>query len=142
MRFVSLTASCESGTRHRACTPSPIRSKIQPMKLQLQAHGLRVRADESEFATLLEVGLVRADFALPGLPLHLLVEATDGAGMRFDAAAGSLHLRLPRVALDDYRSRLPCRDGLVADQAGFEISFEVDVRDSVRVRGPRRRSER
>jgi hypothetical protein len=59
--------------------------------------------------------------------------------MRVDTDADTVHLRLPRALLADYASRLPCREGLQGEQGGFGLSFEVDVRDSMRVRGPRRR---
>jgi hypothetical protein len=115
------------------------------MKLQIDGDRLRFRVDEAEFARLLEGQLVEAVIVLPGQPLRLQLQPVGDGPIRLeDAAAGRLCLQLPAGLLDDYRGRLPCRDGLDAEQAldgehRLRLSFEVDVRDSIRQRGPPRR---
>jgi hypothetical protein len=61
------------------------------------------------------------------------------------ASAGCWMLRLPRGVVDDYVLRLPCRDALAFElplpgDATLSLRFEVDVRDSLQARGPRRRN--
>ncbi|MNM78347.1 hypothetical protein D3C81_902450 [compost metagenome] len=53
-------------------------------------------------------------------------------------------LVLPRGSVEDLAGRLPCRDGLafalyLDDGTTLQLQFDVDVRDSVRQRGPGRR---
>ena len=115
------------------------------MKLQIQGQSVRLRIDEAELARLLagEMILNSTLFApdrtfaqsltLHPAPLPLLEPAADG-----------WTLRLPRSAVDEYVLRLPCRDALAFDlplpgDASLSLRFEVDIRDSLQARGPRRR---
>ena len=55
-------------------------------------------------------------------------------------------LVLPRQEVELLAGRLPCRDGLgfgiaLDDDSMLQLQFDVDVRDSMRQRGPQRRSE-
>jgi hypothetical protein len=114
------------------------------MKLQLHGQQLRLRLAEAEFAQLLQGDTVTASTQLPGGGWRLDASATDESAVQLDGG-DRLRLRLPLALLRDYQQRLPCRDGVVvdltlADDATLQISVEVDVRDSVRVRGVRRKA--
>jgi hypothetical protein len=111
------------------------------MKVQLQGQTLRFRIDEAELAVLQAGGVVENRTCLPGACLTQSVVLTDSPAPTLERG---VRLQLPRSLLDTYVARLPCRDGLTirlplpADQESLEIVFEVDVRDSVRTRGPRK----
>ncbi|MFC0677941.1 hypothetical protein ACFFGH_08820 [Lysobacter korlensis] len=123
------------------------------MKVQLQPGTMRLRVDEAELATLLDDGA-----------LSLVLDNADAVlwscEVSLDAAIGEVALetrppsrwrvRLPAQAVIGYAATLPRRDALefVSANTGSSahalrcIAFEVDVRDSMRVRGAARRSER
>ena len=117
------------------------------MKIQINGQQLRFRIDEDALAELLDSGhLTRSSHLSPGVRLVqriVLGAAPDGAALQVEPGAWSL--RLPRADLLDYVARLPCRDALAyvlpggAADAPLYVGIEVDVRDSVRRRGPRRR---
>ncbi|HMN35567.1 MAG TPA: hypothetical protein PLI44_01315 [Chiayiivirga sp.] len=117
------------------------------MKIQINGQQLRFRIDEDALAELLDSGhLTRSSHLSPGVRLVqriVLGDAPDGAALQVEPGAWSL--RLPRADLLDYVARLPCRDALAyvlpggAADAPLYVGIEVDVRDSVRRRGPRRR---
>ncbi len=117
------------------------------MKLQIQGDTLRFRIDEAELAHL-----------LAGEMLHNSTQIS--ADCHFSQALGvhaeaepllqvsqeTWRVLLPQDRLREYVGRLPCRDALafelpVTDADVLMLQFEVDVRDSVQVRGPRRRGE-
>ena len=117
------------------------------MKVQLQGQSLRLRIGEDELARLLageHVG--NATAAGPGAVLRQRLGLVDGDAPVFHADAEGWEFRLPEAAVRAYVSRLPCRDALEftlpAGEGGGDgdvplaLSFEVDVRDSVRRRGP------
>lgn len=131
------------------------------MKVQLQGQSLRLRIDEDELACLLAGGdVLNETRAAPGvvacqrvrlLPGAAVSEAPGavvggGAGtgedvvVAFAASGGEWRFDLPETAVRDYVARLPCRDALEFElpAGGFtlKLAFEVDVRDSVRHRGP------
>lgn len=115
------------------------------MKVQLADGKIRLRLDEAEFARLLDGAPVCCRTPLPGIEWVVRADAVDGERFAVEGTPESLAVLLPRAILLDYRQRLPCRDGVageveVADGQRLRIDFEVDVRDSVRVRGARRRS--
>ena len=73
---------------------------------------------------------------------HVRLASTGGPETSF-AAWRIWRLRLSEPALRDYAETLPRRDALVvelADSGGepLRLEFEVDVRDSVKIRGPRK----
>lgn len=107
------------------------------MKVQLQGQILRFRIDEAELAALQAGQAVENLTRFPGGSLRQSVVLTDAAEPALENGA---HLQLPRVLLEPYVARLPCRDGLAIrlpldDGDAVEVDFEVDVRDSVRNRG-------
>lgn len=126
------------------------------MKLQLQPGSLRLRVNEDELARLLQNQPLRLELVDGGLPLFCLdvrLHEVPNAGR----VAYELHvddprhwrLTLPVPAIAGYARTLPRRDALVLepqqqDDTGAVLSvlFEVDVRDSVRVRGAGERSPR
>ncbi len=106
---------------------------------------LRLRIDESELERLLAGETIlnitklgqTGDFS-QALRLH----AQDTPLLETDTDRWSL--RLPQAAVREHVSRLPCREALAFEMAlgaGVVLSlrFEVDVRDSLQVRGVRRR---
>lgn len=114
------------------------------MKVQLADGKIRLRLDEAEFAQLLDGAPVRCRTPLPGAAWVIGADAVDGECFAVEGTPESLVVLLPRALLLDYRQRLPCRDSVVGEVelgAGqrLRIEFEVDVRDSVRVRGVQRR---
>ncbi|HDS1010407.1 TPA: hypothetical protein ACOEN9_000046 [Stenotrophomonas maltophilia] len=116
------------------------------MKVQLQRQGVRLRVDEEELAQLLAGESVENLTRFGGdrgwsmvLSLH--------AGQQAVLLEGSEYCRLmlPREAVQSLASRLPCRDGLgfgigLGDDISLQLQFDVDVRDSLRQRGPHRRA--
>jgi hypothetical protein len=114
------------------------------MKLQLEGQHLRFRVDEAEFARLLSGETVESATSLPGATVTLQVSSRSEGSPALSASTGRITLQLPIADLLAYQQRLPCRDGLAFVQqvdAGepLQVAFEVDVRDSIRNRGPRRR---
>jgi hypothetical protein len=117
------------------------------MKIQINGQELRFRIDEDELAELLDSGLLaRTSDLSPSCRLDqriALVDVLDEAELRVEPGVWSL--RLPRADLLGYVARLPCRDALAyvlqggAADVPLRLGIEVDVRDSVRRRGPRRR---
>ena len=119
------------------------------MKVQINGQHLRFRIDEGELARLLSEGLVQAHSQLVSdFGLVQRVRIVDSGAAAFSAGAGLWTLRVPRDELLAYAQRLPCREGLEylfdinPSGPALQVDLEVDVRDSVRARGPRRRAER
>lgn len=85
---------------------------------------------------------------LPGgaaFRLLLALGADTQASVIVDGAA-AWRITLPTNAIDGYVARLPCRDGLefvlpVGEGSLLGMTFEVDVRDSVRQRGAKSRHQ-
>ncbi len=111
------------------------------MKLHVQAQSLRVRVTEAELQDLLFGSPLRLDLGFDGHNL-LAVEVATGPDSSF-AAGAVWRLSLSEAALQVYAGTLPRRDALVAVLTGsggepLRLEFEVDVRDSVKVRGSRK----
>lgn len=116
------------------------------MKIQLQQQSVRLRLDESELAQLLNGETLRSATQLGGAgnwSMLLRLQADECVSV-MGAAEGVL-IGLPYDEVSGLAGRLPCRDGLAwavdADGAVLQLQFDVDVRDSVRQRGPRRRTD-
>ena len=111
------------------------------MKIQIQDQQLRWRIDENELATLLEIGVVKSEThwsANAGLLQRISLHSNARPVLMMSSS--EWELSLPRETLLAYVERLPCRDALVVewqpDRAPeLQVMFEVDVRDSKRVRG-------
>jgi hypothetical protein len=114
------------------------------MKMQLQDASLRLRLSEAEFTRLLDGESVLSRTPLPGGALVFGLGMTTGEAFAFAGALPALNLLAPRTALLDYQQRLPCREGIETEvetgDGRLAISLEVDVRDSVRTRGPKRKA--
>lgn len=115
------------------------------MKVQLQGQSLRLRIGEDELARLLAGERVEnATAAGAGAVLRQRLRMVAGEAPAFSAGDEGWDFGLPEAAVRGYVSRLPCRDALEFtlpagnDDGGgpLVLSFEVDVRDSVRRRGP------
>lgn len=116
------------------------------MKLQLQGQRMRLRLDEAELARLLAgEAIVNATKLGQGarfrqsLSLHAATQPT------LQSTPGEWRVGLPDAAVRAYVQRLPCREALefaLGCDGGVEVllHFEVDVRDSLQLRGARRRS--
>lgn len=109
------------------------------MKLQLQPQSLRLRLDEAELAALLAGQPLGLDVGQGTTTLFTLrVGLGQAAGLHADGPAW--RLTLPEPELRAYIETLPRRDALALTLGGdLRLDFEVDVRDSLQVRGPRRR---
>jgi len=116
------------------------------MKVQLHGQHLRLRIDESELAAL-RAGAALENVTIVGAYAWRQVlrqgNAADAPLLLVDA--NECAIAIPKVLIDAYADRLPCREGLVvsvpaADGSVLEVALEVDVRDSVRARGPHRKS--
>ncbi|WP_414492251.1 hypothetical protein [Stenotrophomonas maltophilia] len=116
------------------------------MKVQLQQQTMRLRVDEEELAHLLageSVENVTRFGGSGGWGVALSLHAGDQAVL-LDGGT-FCRLVLPREATAALAGRLPCRDGLgfciaLDDDSMLQLQFDVDVRDSMRQRGPRQRS--
>jgi len=114
------------------------------MKLQIEGQRLRVRIDEDELARLLggEPLVSRSRFA-GAFALACTVRLEDAGPAVFSGSPDAWRIVLPAAEVRAYAGRLPTRDGLAFTQAGTDaddalaLSFDVDVRDSVRRRHPR-----
>lgn len=108
------------------------------MKLQLHAHGMRVRIDERELALLLDgqgIQLVVAGDRLALLDFELVL-----ADALWLSTEPCWRLALPRADIEAHARTLPCRDSLDFPLDGaLVLQFEVDIRDSTRIRGAGRR---
>lgn len=116
------------------------------MKLQIQGQTLRFRVDEAELARLLDAETILNTTCLrSGQAFSQSLALHAAATPALQTEAGRWTLLLPRAAVDDYVMRLPCRDALafelpLSDGGMLSLRFEVDVRDSLQARGPRRRN--
>ncbi len=113
------------------------------MKVQLQGQSLRLRIGEDELARLLAGERVEnATAAGAGAVLRQRLRMVAGEAPAFSAGDEGWDFGLPEAAVRGYVSRLPCRDALEftlpagGGDGPLALSFEVDVRDSVRRRGP------
>jgi hypothetical protein len=115
------------------------------MRLQVQQQSLRVRVTEAELQDLLSGKSLRLEVAFGERPLFGLHVA---CGLETSLEPGPVwRLRLCETALRAYRETLPRRDALEAELTGscgdpLRLEFEVDVRDSVRIRAPTKRGGR
>ncbi|MCO5054130.1 hypothetical protein [Thermomonas sp.] len=115
------------------------------MKVQLQGQSLRLRIDEAELARLRDGEEITNTTALPGPgACAQRMALTDATQVGFSGSSGDWLLLLPQAQVEDYVQRLPCKDGLhyaLPASAGrtLTIDFEVDVRDSARLRGKAKR---
>lgn len=118
------------------------------MKLQIQDQALRLRLDEREFAQLLAGAPVLQQLQLGGgVGLCQSVELVAEDQPSLLASHAHWRLQLPRDVVQAYGLRLPCREGLQfslpldARLDPLLLTFDVDVRDSIRQRGaPRRKT--
>ena len=115
------------------------------MKLQIEGQRLRFRVDEAELARLLAGESVVDQTQLDEsqiLRRRIVLRDIDMAHLAW--GKDEIHLDLPQDAVRTYATSLPRRDALSftlgADitATALAIDFEVDVRDSVRQRGPRK----
>ncbi len=115
------------------------------MKLQIQGQQLRFRLDEAELARLVAgETMVNCTDLGPGTSFCQRLGLHAGPAPTLEALPGEWRLNLPLAAVRDYVARLPCREALAFELARpggsvLSLRFEVDVRDSLQVRGPRRR---
>ncbi|MHB8912300.1 MAG: DUF7009 family protein [Lysobacter sp.] len=115
------------------------------MKLQLQGQRVRLRLDEAELARLLAGETIANATELgQGATFRQSLGLHPDPAPNVQAAPGDWRLWLPESAVRDYVARLPCREALGFEldgdgSAALSLRFEVDVRDSLRIRGPRGR---
>ena len=113
------------------------------MKVQLQGQHLRLRIDESELAALRTGTVLENVTRLGAITWRQTLRQTNAMGPALDAKADACAIGIPRSLVDDYAARLPCREGLrlllqSAEGVAIDFMLEVDVRDSIRTRGPKR----
>lgn len=114
------------------------------MKLQIEGQQLRVRVDEGELAQLLagQTVAARTQFA-DAFAIDMTLRLRPGDEATFAGRAEAWLIDLPEAAVREHAARLPTRDGLRfrlatrTEAAALELLFDVDVRDSMRRRGPR-----
>ena len=100
-----------------------------------------MRVTEAELQELLSGAALRLELRFDGQHLLALDLATGPVTSLQHGAAW--RLRLSEAVLRAYAETLPRRDALLAELAGsggepLRLEFDVDVRDSVKVRGPRK----
>jgi hypothetical protein len=143
--MAGLTGFPRGNGYHRfPCTPDTASWEV-PLKLQIQQQTLRLRVTEAELQDLLSGKSLRLDLAFGERSLFGLHVAC-GPETSFESGS-DWRLRLSETALRTYGETLPSRDALVVGLTGsggepLRLEFEVDVRDSVRMRGPTRRGGR
>ena len=113
------------------------------MKLQLQGQHLRLRIDESEFSVLRAGATLDNTTTLGTCAWRQTLCQADAVAPALHATGGHCAIAIPKHLIDAYAARLPCRDGLSmrvqpAGGQALDLVLEVDVRDSIRTRGPRR----
>ncbi|MGY1457163.1 MULTISPECIES: hypothetical protein [unclassified Luteimonas] len=111
------------------------------MKVQLQGQSLRLRIGEDELARLLDGETIANETRAAGVALRQLLRIAPGEeAPTLSSDGGDWIFALPEGPVRDYVGRLPCRDALEFELPGadatLQLAFEVDVRDSVRRRGP------
>lgn len=115
------------------------------MKLQISDQQWRVRVNEDELQRLREGHVLTSTSALADdAVLRFVVELVPAPQASVGRDGGSWKFSLPAAAIDAYVARLPCREGVDfvlpgGTGAALQLTFEVDVRDSVRRRGARPR---
>ncbi|HEX5755538.1 MAG TPA: hypothetical protein VFY12_04220 [Arenimonas sp.] len=110
------------------------------MKLQIQNTNLRLRIDERELADLLAGGTLALALHAQRKPL-LDVQVQLAPSLGLASESSHWRLQLPDAELRAYAQTLPRRDALsLALADDLRLDFEVDVRDSIRERGAKRRS--
>ncbi len=113
------------------------------MKLQIDQQTLRWRVDEAELAELLANGqLHRVTRFGPADSFSISLLCLEGRDASLHRLADHWTLGLPHSALEAHLACLPSRDALhvsIAHSPDLDVRFEVDVRDSLRLRGPGKR---
>ncbi|HET8940647.1 MAG TPA: hypothetical protein VFN13_01495 [Rudaea sp.] len=113
------------------------------MKIQLHTQKLRVRIDEDELQRLLSGDLIENVTLLgPATSWRFALRLATQDYPQLECRSMDWALQLPQEAVHVFSSRLPCRDGLEFMLPGgnghaLAVIFDVDVRDSARVRGRR-----
>lgn len=113
------------------------------MKLQIEGQNLRVRIGEEELARLLSGQPVEsATRFADAFVLSCTLRLGDDSRARMTGTPAAWLVELPQASVQAHAQRLPTREGLAFTlPAGegsetLELLFDVDVRDSVRQRGP------
>lgn len=115
------------------------------MKVQLQQQTLRLRISEHELAQLLDGGEVsNLTRVTPALAYSFNLCLSKDTDPSLVGSLGCWWLHLPRHLLEAYIGTLPNRDGLQLSLPGGQdapllVDIEVDVRDSIRNRGVKKR---
>ncbi|WP_340571321.1 hypothetical protein [Stenotrophomonas sp. G106K1] len=117
------------------------------MKVLLQRQAIRLRVNEEELARLLAGDSVE-NLTQFGSDYGWGVAVSLHAGEQAELLHGGgtyCRLMLPHEMIQALATRLPCRDGLgiriaLDDDSVLQLQFDVDVRDSLRQRGPHRRA--
>lgn len=115
------------------------------MKLQLQGQRMRLRLDEAELARLLAgETIVNATELGMGTRFRQALRLHAATQPTLKATPGEWRVGVPDALVREYVQRLPCREALefalsCDDGAVVSLHLEVDVRDSLQVRGARRR---
>jgi hypothetical protein len=115
------------------------------MKIQLRGQSMRLRIDESELESLLMgMELVNISVFSAGTAYRQALCLGDDVQARLESADTNWKLCLPDEQVRGYASSLPCREGLAftlpaGPSSTLNVTFEVDVRDSIRVRGAHQR---
>lgn len=110
------------------------------MKIQLRGQSMRLRIDESELKCLLDGNeLVNTTQFGSGSVYRQTLRLSRSEQPSLEAQRMDSKLSMPEAWVRDYVSRLPRREGLkftlpAGDMDVLTVTFEVDVRDSMRVR--------
>ncbi|KRG43958.1 hypothetical protein ARC78_06445 [Stenotrophomonas pictorum JCM 9942] len=115
------------------------------MKVQIHRQSIRLRIDEAELARLLAGQRVENHTRLAAERCwSQTLRLVPSGEVLITGDTAILQISLPRDAVLALQARLPCRDGLSFDVAAggepLQLRLDVDIRDSLRQRGPSRRS--
>lgn len=114
------------------------------MKVQMQQQAMRLRVEEAELTQLLAGESVENVTRFGGSGGWGVAVSLHGGEQAVLLDGGTFcRLVVPRARVEALSARLPCRDGLafaivLDDDSVLQLQFDVDVRDSVRQRGPGR----
>jgi len=106
------------------------------MKLQPDGREIRLRLSEAELARLASEGEVQQAWPCPdGSDARcVLALVADPAEARCAGPLGDLRVEVPRTAFLAFAAERPRRDGFGLACSALQVTVQVDVRDSHRVR--------
>ena len=117
------------------------------MKVRIGQNELRFRVDEDELSSLRAMAKVTCDVGICAEhTLKFVLRCMAGGERKLSLRNEAITLDLPAPEVEELIQSLPSKKGLewrLIDESGriTDVSFEVDVRDSVHKRGPKKKTK-